>query len=310
MNVVVASPAKINPTLEILGRRADGLHEVSTTLLAIDRVDDVEVERVEGSSRGVWIELSGPSLSPDVPSDERNLACRGARVALDLARERGLETEVGIRLRIQKRIPSRAGLGGGSSNAASAALGAAQLLDLDPDDPEFVARVSALGADVAFFLVARDTGWAHCRGAGERVTPFAVPETSRAFVVLTPLAACATAAVYAALDAAERGGPPKRHDAETWQSAKLGVARASFFNGLEASALRSHPPLADFRRSLEACGAAHFRLAGSGSSFFGMYADEASARAFLEGDGISTIARDHGLRAAFVARPHALSAAP
>ena len=305
MKVVVSSPAKINPTLQVIGRRDDGMHEVSTTMLALDLCDEIEVERVDGSSRGVWIELTGRTLSPDVPADERNLACRGASVALDFACERRLISEVGIRLRINKSIPSRAGLGGGSSNAAAAALGAAQLLDIDPDEPEFIRRVGAIGADVAFFLVARATGWAHCRGVGELVSPLDAPETGRAFVVLTPLITCETSVVYGALDASERGGSTRDQDPHHWYSAGLDEARASLVNGLEPAALRSHPALAGFRARLAECDGGHFRLAGSGSSFFGLYSDAESAQRFLDGAGISTIAREYGLRAAFVARPYA-----
>lgn len=309
MKLSIASPAKINPNLAVLSRRADGLHEVSMTMLALDFCDEIDVSLVNGAT-DVQIELHGPALTPDIPADERNLACRGAAIALDIARENGLDREVGIRLEIEKNIPSQAGLGGGSSNAAAAALGAANLLGIDPSEPGLLERVCALGADVAFFARARATGFARCRGIGDQVTPLDLARTPRAFALLTPQTSCSTASVYAALESSDFAGSATDDRPDRWFDTPLERARESLANGLEAAALRSHPELAEFRKRLTEVGGQHFRLAGSGSSFFGLFPDARSAHRFLESESVTALIDEVGVRVATVARRFADSDAP
>ena len=302
--VVVRSPAKLNLDLLIHGRRDDGYHEIESTLVAVDRCDRVELRRIDGAYGAVELALDGPAATADVPRDPSNLASRAAARVLKLAHERALvPPAVGLAVSIEKHVPARAGLGGGSSNAAAAALGAAELLGIDPDDPALFELLSALGADCAFFLAARKSGAARCRGRGELVEPLALPPTPRAFVVLTPAVGSGAAEVYGALAVDELGPDRAPLDLERWLAAPLEEARALLFNALEAPALRKHQALAGWRAFLDGAGASHFRLAGSGSSFFGIFADENAARAFRDELLVATKARDHGLRAVFVARP-------
>jgi 4-diphosphocytidyl-2-C-methyl-D-erythritol kinase len=155
---------------------------------------------------------------------------------------------------LEKRIPTRAGLGGGSSDAAAAWLGTLELalqlgleLDRNPRDSTLRAELGELGSDCAFFLT--PTGYARCEGRGERVTSLELgPLRSERFAVVTPALVCPTGAVYAALELA---GRRSRGDALWW-------------NDLEPAALRAVPELADFRRKLEGT----WLLAGSGASFF------------------------------------------
>jgi len=303
---VVRSPAKINLSLAVLGQREDGYHELDTTLLAIDRFDRVEVcrgPRPAGAGDEVRISLVGAAATADVPADASNLAVRAVEPVLALARERGLlGADTALELRLDKSIPSRAGLGGGSSNAAAACYGAARILGLDPDDETLASALANIGSDCPFFLLARRSGFARCTGHGELVEPLELPGTGRAFVVVTPDVACSTPEVYAAWRAGECGDPPA-FDPEVWFRAPLADARAALRNDLEAAALRSHPDLLAFRNRLDDAGGTHFRLCGSGSSFFGLFEDSRAAEAFLEDLGVAGKARDHGLRHAFVARP-------
>jgi len=295
--VSVLAPAKLNPRLELLARRPDGMHEVRTTLLAVDLCDRVTLERT--AEDGITVCVEGEAGTPDVPRDATNLAARAAAAVLERA---GLPVR-GLALRIEKRIPSQAGLGGGSSDAAAAALGAARLLDVDPDDALLLDRLAGLGADVPFFLAARGTGYGCGEGRGERITALARPLTARVFVVLTPRLACATAAAYRAVAPEELRGRPAEWDPASLWTAPLDAARAALRNDLEQPALRAHPELARLRRDLDVAGAGHFRLSGSGSSFFGLFDSSPQAEAFLAGAVVSRIARDHGLRARLVARP-------
>ena len=298
--VVLRSPAKVNPRLEVLARRPDGQHEVRTTLLALDLEDELELTLLEAGRLEVTV--GGPAASEDVPRDGSNLALRAARLALD-AFEPRLAERTGLRLHLEKHIPSQAGLGGGSSNAAAAALGVCRLLDGDPDDPGLLAALGRLGADVPFFLAARRTGWALAAGRGERVEARALPHSERALVVLTPDVTCATGAVYAALAGRALRGAASGTMPEAWLLDDLRAARASLVNDLEPAALRSHPSLDEWRRELNDGRGEHFRLSGSGSSFFGLFADRGAAEAFLADLPILRTRRDHGLRVARVVRP-------
>lgn len=306
--LVLRSPAKVNLWLDVEGRRADGYHGVDTLLLALDRCDTLTA-RLDGEG-GVRLSLSGPAATDDVPRGDENLAVRGARVALALARERGRgPAGAGLELGLEKTVPSQAGLGGGSSNAAAACLAAAALLGLEADAPGLAQGLARLGSDCPFFALARASGLARCGGRGERVEPLALPASGRAVLVVTPRVACATRAVYAAWRPGDRGRAAFP-DPDLWFRGPLGAAREALRNDLEPAALRSHPGLRAWRDRLDAAGGAHFRLAGSGSSFFGLFEDAAAAAAFLEERLAAGKGRDHGLRAAFVARPAGALAGP
>jgi hypothetical protein len=125
VRVRVRAPAKVNLSLAVLGKRPGGFHEVETSMLALELSDLLELAREPGGR--VRIELSGAHASADIPRDETNLAARAARAALELARSAD-----GLVVRLEKHIPSGSGLGGGSSDAAAAWIGAATLLGLDP----------------------------------------------------------------------------------------------------------------------------------------------------------------------------------
>ena len=110
------SPAKLNLDLRALERRSDGYRELDTEMVLLDLGDELELAR--SSEPGVRLSLEGPALTDDIPSDERNLAVRAAqRVLAEGGAEGG---SAGLDLRLLKRVPSGAGLGGGSSNAAAA----------------------------------------------------------------------------------------------------------------------------------------------------------------------------------------------
>jgi 4-diphosphocytidyl-2-C-methyl-D-erythritol kinase len=300
----VEAPGKVNLVLRVLGRRADGYHELDTTLLAIDRVDELVVRR---APEGLRLSVAGPCADADVPRDGSNLAALAAALVLERARELGrLPQGLGLSLELEKRLPSQAGLGGGSSDAAAALEGAARLLGLDPLEATLREQLAVLGSDCPFFLEARSTGLARCRGRGERVEPIGVdpigggPAAARALVVLVPEIRCSTARVYAAFRPKDVA---RGRVADFRPEAPLQEARAALVNDLEPAAIRSHPGLAPVRADLERVGAGHFRLCGSGSAFFGLFDGVAEAEAFLTEHVTARKGRDYALRAAFVARP-------
>ena len=313
--VRVRAPAKVNLFLEVRGRRGDGYHEVESLLAAVDLADVVGVERVPRGAleRGEPAERSEPvrlalrdagALTADVPGDARNLAVRAAALAHRRAAELGRpEARDALALELEKRVPSGAGLGGGSSDAAAALLGAALVLGLDPDDGELRAGLARLGSDCSFFLAARRTGLALCRGRGELVEELSappVPWTRRVVALLAPALVVPTAGVYGALEPPREPRPCPRVTA--FADPSLARARAALFDRLEPAALAVHPALARWRELLDEAGQGHFVLSGSGSSFFSLFDDARLAAAVLEELAMRAKARDLGLRGRWVLR--------
>jgi 4-diphosphocytidyl-2-C-methyl-D-erythritol kinase len=165
--VALLAPAKINPWLAVRAKRPDGYHEVDTCLCALSLCDRLVLERSDTGR--LELELAGPAATPDVPADESNLAARALARALALLRAKRVVGERdGARLRLEKHVPSRAGLGGGSSDAAAAFVGLELLYGADVGEATRTHELAELGSDCAFFAVARESGLARCTGRGER----------------------------------------------------------------------------------------------------------------------------------------------
>lgn len=292
--VVLRAPAKLNLSLAVLGKRPDGTHELDTVLLALALADELALEPSAGAADSLVVR--GPAAA-GVPADDSNLALRAVAAVRALARARGLAAPA-LALELLKRVPAQAGLGGGSSDAAAAALGACRIFGLDPDLPEVAAALAALGSDCPFFLRARETGLARCTGRGERVEPWPALTLPWTIALVTPGFGCATGDVYRALQVPSKSSPAALELAALQES--LAAARRALQNDLEAAAERAFPPLAAFRARLEALAPGTFRLAGSGSSCFGFCADAAEAEDLLARLAASEEARRYGLRGRWI----------
>src|SRR5450759_4610317 len=169
----VRAYAKINLTLDVKGRRADGYHELATVMQTVDLHDTLCLTSA-GDGR-VGIVCTRPELG-----NEENLAARAAQ----LLRER-FSISQGVLIELRKRIPVAAGLGGGSSDAAAVLLALQRWWRLPPSLSELQALAATLGSDVPFFLTG---GLALCEGRGERVTPLAAlwPSSIRWLLLLKP----------------------------------------------------------------------------------------------------------------------------
>lgn len=168
----LSAPAKINLFFEIKGRRADGFHEIETLMAPISLADRIRIERA-GDNGAIHFSCDDPSL----PAGDDNLVVRAAR----LFRERtGIST--GITIDLKKRIPHGAGLGGGSSDAATTLLGLNDLFGAGLNGEELLKLAAQLGSDVPFFI-ARSA--AVCRGRGEIVRPTSLATTFH-LVLLKP----------------------------------------------------------------------------------------------------------------------------
>jgi 4-diphosphocytidyl-2-C-methyl-D-erythritol kinase len=250
----LAAPAKVNLFLRVLERRPDGFHEVETLFQAVDLVDDVHVQAVSGG--GVSLDVEGPDLGPV----EENLAYRAAGAFLDAV---GVTASVSIRLK--KRIPAGAGLGGGSSDAA-AVLRLMNAMYGDPADAgELAALGAALGSDVSFFL--GESPLAMGRGRGERLE--AIPPLPEAHLVLAlPPVHVATGWAYEAL--ASRGlnaaGPRLGDPPAGWA-----WAASLAHNDFQDLVAGHHPEVQAALDSLRAAGAESVLLSGSGAACFGRF---------------------------------------
>ncbi len=289
------APAKVNPFLEVLGRRDDGFHEVELTLLALELGDIVRARATRSGT--IELGVDGPFASADIPLDARNLAWSGAAAALAVAHERG-ERAAGLELVVTKNVPSQAGLGGGSSDAAAALRASERALGLAVGDERACAALSKLGSDCVFFHAARRTGHALARGRGERIELLEPASSELAVLVLTPDVGAPTAAVYRALGQPLRGGAPPRAFPPELRALAFRVApqRASDrlalqplvsaplvpFNRLELAALDAVPALRPWRALLDRVAPGAFVLSGSGSSFFALFPSHPAAAATLE----------------------------
>lgn len=290
------APAKVNVWLDVLGVRPDGFHEIDSGLLALELADELAARARPQS--GVTLGLSGPFASEDIPRDERNLAWRAAEQCLaELGEKRGVE------LRLCKNVPSQAGLGAGSADAAAALLACEVALGRSLPEERALEVLASLGSDCVFFRAAAASGFAHCTGRGERVIPLPLPAQGWWIAVLVPDVGAPTAAVYAALPQglSPVARVPTVRGGLLDQSER--VARGALSNGLEQAALCAVPSLAAWRGLLDANGAGHFRLSGSGSSWFGLYRDPKEADRCLSALALAARARGLAPRAQWVTRP-------
>jgi 4-diphosphocytidyl-2-C-methyl-D-erythritol kinase len=249
--ITVAAPAKINLHLEVLGRRADGFHDLETVFQTLDLHDRVTV-RLESGEDGVALTCSDPTL----PGDQANLAWRAA--AAVLAARPGLGR---ITITLEKHLPAGAGLGGGSSDAA-AVLRALAVLDARVAGLDLAALALSLGSDVPFFLVG---GTAHATGRGEILTPLPDAPAPAGLTLLMPEGAhLSTPAVFSALTDEERG-PRPGHGAAWFAGRLAGGAPAIAANRLTAPARRLCPDLANLLDQLAGLKVPHL-MTGSGAA--------------------------------------------
>lgn len=299
----VLAPAKVNLRLDVLGRRPDGYHELRTWIAALALADVVDVERVEGRGQ-VELRVTGPAASPDVPADGTNLAVRAASAVLASARDTGRAgPETGLRIDLEKHVPSQAGLGGGSSDAAAAWLGAEVALGVELPAGRRRAGLASLGSDCVFFMDAMETGLALCEGRGERVAPAPAPSAPWHVAVVVPEPRASTGSVYAALEN-RLWGPRETHSLPRDAfGTRASDARRWMANDLEEPALSAVPELVPWRVALDEAvregppgsgsGGERFLLSGSGSAFYAVFDDAATARRTL--DAALRAARSRGL---------------
>ena len=277
--VKVISPAKVNLHLGIGEKRADGYHQAATVMQALNLHDVVYVRRAVSQQAQCSMVPLGDLVLPNIPTED-NLAMKAvSRLAetLNLPAE-----QARVDIRIEKNIPAQAGLGGGSSNAAAALLGAASLWGVSGDDPALEATARTLGADVAFFL---HGGCAYLEGTGDTFV-HALEPSKRCVALVKPEGGVSTAQAYRQFDERPEYASEER-------AAHVRAAQAAddieLFNNLAPASEVLMPQLAEVRTWL--LGLSNVEgalLSGSGAATFAVCADFDAACAVV------AAAREHG----------------
>lgn len=273
-SVTARAHAKINLALRILGVRPDGYHDLRTILQTVGLHDSLTLTATRAGSS---IECDDPRC----PVDETNLVWQAAD---RLWREAGDGGPMpGVRIRIRKRIPIQAGLGGGSSDAAAALRALVVLWRLDVTDLTLTGVALELGADVPFFLQGGTS-----LGLDRGDVLFPLIDRPPAWVALVvPSVGVATRDAYAWWDASRAAG-------------SVAFSGADLGNDLEAPVVARHPEVGRLRARLDRLGATHAGMSGSGSGVFGLFAARlraaSAARALSRGSVRGLVTRTLGRR--------------
>lgn len=247
--------AKINLTLDVLGKREDGYHDLASVMQTVSIRDDIEIDIDTGRSWELFCDRE------DIPTDERNLAWKAAKVFFGAINK----DPNGITIRITKRIPSQAGLGGGSADAAAVL----RALNTHYDAPLSILALAELGAlvgsDVPFCVLG---GTAMVEGRGERLRK--LPDLPDCFfVVCKPDFSCSTADLYQQLDSAAIA---KRPDNKAMESAlyagDLGKIAENIWNVFDPVVTKDHLELNYIKSIFNSYGAVAHQMTGSGSAVY------------------------------------------
>jgi 4-diphosphocytidyl-2-C-methyl-D-erythritol kinase len=262
------SPAKINLTLRVGPTRPDGFHEIESLVARVGLCDTVNVTlRDDG-------QLSLACDDPAVPGDETNLALRAAR---RLREATGVRNR-GVDIALEKRIPPGAGLGGGSSNAATVLMLLNELWRTELPPTELATIGAEIGSDVPLFF---HSPLCIVRGRGELVED--APRTLAGWVVLVmPSLHSMTRDVYAAWDRLESHAPRPSPEQILKQADSPATLMEHLFNGLEEPAFRVSPQLSELSERLNELAEGPVRMTGSGSAFFRLFDSEAEASFFAD----------------------------
>ncbi len=259
-DLVLQSNAKVNLGLRILGKRRDGYHELDTVFQEVDFGDRLTFRRLKTS------ELILETDDPELPVDDSNLCAR----AYHLLHEQYPEIQ-GVHLLLEKHIPVGAGLGGGSSNAATTLLGLTQLFQLPIMGKELYTMAKQLGADVPFFLYG---GTAHATGIGEQLLAIP-PITNFSLVIVVPDFSVSTKWAYENVSLNLTSKPMPFNFEGFFDIAEL---TRLLVNDFEPLVQKKYSEIGEIKRLLLHLRADLVSLSGSGSAIFGMYSDPVAAR--------------------------------
>lgn len=273
-SLTVLAPAKLNLFLRVVRRRSDGFHEIETVMTAVNIYDTLRFASCESSAIKFQVVMAGARTtnsfrSESIPTGVENLVVRAAQLLKEYAR-----TDKGVQISLLKRIPSAAGLGGGSSDAAATLAALNRLWNLSLTKAELLDLAAQLGSDIGFFLTGSST--AVCRGRGEIVEPLRLMNCLH-FVVARPSTGLSTPQVFRHC-----------HPGDTKQSVEafidslnrpgLGRMVRLLLNDLQTPAEELNEEVRTLRCRFDQLPVVGHQMSGSGTSYFGVCASSRHAQ--------------------------------
>ncbi len=264
------APAKINLFLHVLNRRSDGYHDLETWMQKLQLFDTITLEILPEDKK---VELL--CRDRNVPVDANNLAARAASAFWAVSLK---GAGYGVRIKLEKKIPVAAGLGGGSSDAGTVLHGLNAIFDQEFNEEELIEIARPLGADVPFFATGHDAVVA--RGVGDIMSPV-YPLDACSFILVNPDIFVSTAWVFQSLTLTR---PSKNSKLSCFQKLEsVSMALSEMHNDLEQVTCAKYPEIERIKSSLLAAGASRALMSGSGPTVFGIFPDsDVSNRSNLE----------------------------
>ena len=266
--MTIAAYAKVNFTLEVLGVRPDGYHDLRSVVVPVSLADEVTLEPAEDVTLATGASGALGALAP-----EKNLAVRAVRLLHRVSGRRD-----GVAIALAKRIPAGGGLGGGSADAAAVLNGLNEMWGLGIPRKELATLGAEIGSDVPALVLG---GAVLMEGRGERVAPLVTrhsPLVTFHLVLANPGVFCSTPEIFKAFDTPLPNRPEILYNMRLAMQAGDGAAVArALLNDLETTATRLHPEIEAARQRLEAAGCLGASMSGSGATVFGIARDAAEA---------------------------------
>ncbi|MCK5081070.1 MAG: 4-(cytidine 5'-diphospho)-2-C-methyl-D-erythritol kinase [Candidatus Moranbacteria bacterium] len=266
------SPAKINLTLEVIRRRSDGFHELRTVMIKLFNLKDQLEFNIKPGVRKITVSCD----NPDVPLDEKNICYKAVEIFLDKLGE-----DLEISIKINKKIPIEAGLGGGSSNAGSTFLVLNEYFKYPFSKGQLIEMASEAGKDVPFFFSKKDG--ALVEGAGEKVGESFDFEAG-CFLVVNPGVEISTKEAFKKISAkiqrmrdGDRTNVSERMLEFIKNNSEERIA-SCFYNDFEEMAEKMYPIIKEIKQVLSVLGARGSLMSGSGSTVFGWFGDQEEAK--------------------------------
>ena len=279
--VQINAPAKVNLFLELLGKRADGYHELETVMTTVSLADSIYFE--PNLSGEIKLKINRPSAitsggednstdnvsADDIPTDHRNLIV----ASLNLLKQQVSKADLGMNVVLEKRIPSAAGLGGASSDAAAAIRAGNEAWNLALTATQLHQAAEAIGSDVPFFLYG---GTAICTGRGERVRTVDGP-VGLPMVIAKPKVGLSTPAVFKACSIPDSPVSSKSF-LQTLAAGSPSQIAGQMLNRLQSTAATLVEEIGHLSEAFSQTGCLGHQMSGSGTSYFGIFSSTASAR--------------------------------
>ena len=267
-SIELKSRAKINLSIDVLGKREDGYHLVEMIMQTIDLYDIIKIKEIEID------EININSNSSDIPLNENNIVYKAAKVLKDQ-----FNIKNGVEIFIEKNIPVSAGLAGGSTDAAAVLKVMNKLFNVNATEEELMELGLKLGADIPYCI---HGGTALCEGIGEIITPIK-PFRDKIVVLVKPAFGVSTKEVYKNFNLEKVKQHPKTAEIiNAIENDDLNFVASNMKNLLENVTLRKHKILIKIKEEMNACGAINSMMSGSGPTVFAFFDDMLKAQRCFE----------------------------